>query len=297
MATHKSLSFNKRPLSLVTFAQAVLWRNHVPWSEGALPTIEAEWNNIKIDKKHYEAYFEISEVEYTEGVPILYPLMLVYPVNLRIFTHPKVPLSLFRFVGVRNRVVQHREIAIDEVLDINCRLSGGREVLKGMEFDISSIVTSGGEILWENTNTYFMRGDFAGEHSPPRLEPITDIADSYDWFLSSGKGFRFARISGDSNGMHYSAFYAKLMGYKRDFAQPMLVLTNSLSRLPKLPTGKPVCLETHLKGPIYYKRTVTTKSKTYKTGHRFDLYSEGNDRPCISGKIYIHNTDVKSNAY
>ena len=103
------------------------------------------------------------------------------------------------------------------------------------------------------------------------------------WFLPGGNGFRFARISGDGNGIHYSKFYARLLGFKRDFAQPFPILGNAINHLINYEGNNTISLYVAFKGQFYYERNVTIKGIKTNNRNRFDIYSEGNDRPCING--------------
>jgi hypothetical protein len=157
-----------------------------------------------------------------------------------------------------------------------------------LEIDISSIVRSAGETRWEGVLTFYYRGQF-GEpdesYQPPDFSPIVDGDRIGEWFLSSEVGFRFAGISGDWNGIHYSKRYARMLGFERDFAQPLLVLAKAADYLIDINSDKPVALDVLLKGQLYYDRNVTLKGIANEDGPRFELYSEGNRRPSISGRV------------
>ena len=169
-------------------------------------------------------------------------------------------------------------------MDVSCRLDKRRLVEKGMELDLVSSLTTKGEIVWECVQTFYYRGRY-GEADPGHRETdmaaIPEAAVLGEWFLPKGMGFRFAKICGDTNGIHYNATYARLLGFEKDFAQPMLVLSKALEYIPEKEKGN--SLEVCFKGPVYYDRQLEVRGMMTDDGFRFNLYAEGNARPCICG--------------
>lgn len=186
-----------------------------------------------------------------------------------------------------------------------------RIIPKGLELDIKSIISSKGENVWENITTYFYPGKFGpadASYSSPRLDLINDAPVINKWYLPAKNRFRFARISGDTNGIHYVSFYARVMGFKRDFAQPIRVVAKCVSSLPiahgikswleelndsciisrpRTPAALPKELDFYLKGPVYYDNTLILKNIKTEKGNRFDLYCNDESKPAISGMLYL----------
>ena len=276
---------------------AELLRNHLPACSGLGCRLAPEWG------ADLERIFHQSDY-----LHILYPFTLVYPYIMRVMGTQEMPVSMFKTLNTRNSITMHRGIRSDDRLDIDCQNCAPRIVPKGLEIDINSIISSGGETVWENTTTYFYPGKFGpadASYSASKLDPIDEAPIIKEWYLPSKDRFRFARISGDSNGIHYGSFYARMMGFKRDFAQPIRVMAKCVSSLPTntsvirswleevvancfepLPAAEttgPMRLDFYLKGPVYYESTLTLKNMRTKSGHRFDLYCSGNNKPVICG--------------
>ena len=177
---------------------------------------------------------------------------------------------------------------MDEILDIRCELVRYRIREKGLEIDISSVIEAAGEPVWENIQTYYYRGKFGAmdaSYEPPEFEPIPEADVVAAWFLPAGMGLSFAAVSGDGNGIHYSKLYARMFGFERDFAQPLLVLAGSVERLLNAGYDNAVSLDVALKGPFYYESNITLKKVFINNATRFDIYCEENPRPCIEGKL------------
>jgi len=160
-----------------------------------------------------------------------------------------------------------------------------RIVPKGFEMDVRSVVQANQETVWESVHTFYYRGNFgAAEPQPSELAAPQEPQLLGSWYLPNGVGFRFAGISGDSNGIHYSKWYARIMGFDRALAQPILVLTRSLSCLELADRGS-FQLDAFLKGPVYYKSNVYLRGTAGGGATRFDVYCEDNPRPSLCCQI------------
>jgi len=253
-----------------------------------LPVLKLDQLRVQTDKKHLGKYLKACGLSPGPSLPVLYPLMVTFPLHMRILTHPAFPLKYVNMLQLRNHVVQYRSIGIHESMDAMCEILNRRNVMKGLEFDLYTAFSSDGEILWENINTYFFPGSY-GEPAAalPRVsfEPVTKDAPAMTWIMPAKGGFRFALISGDYNGIHYFAPYARMFGFKRDFAHGQFSVLKCLEHLPEISGDYPVRIDVALKGPVYYSSEVVMKYNPCLTGYRFDLYCGDMKRPCILGSI------------
>jgi len=283
------LRFHRRPNALANLALALCGIFNRYKIGDPVPKIKAVWEDVKINPGHVKDFEEICGLlPHTEFFSPLYPVTLIFPFIIRILGHKKAPLSVFRTLNTKLQVISHRRIGVLEPLTITCETGSLRIVSRGLEMDLSSIVQTGRETVWESLHTFYYRGKF-GEADSSNLDhmellPIPEPKTLASWYLPDGIGFRFGRISGDTNGIHYSRLYAKRFGFKRDFAQPTLVLTRSLNCFPDLGASK-FRLVALLKGPVYYKSNVYLKGAFSEEGIRFDIYCEDNPRPSLCCQV------------
>lgn len=283
-----NLIFNHKPSAIYTLWQAFQSRKNRFIFEEEVPVIHASRAGLRINKRHLKAFYEICHIRPLPFLHILYPLTLCYPYMMRILCRQEMPFSLFKILNTRTSITMFRAIRPDEVIDIACYNAPIRLIPKGLEADIISEVRANGEKAWQNITTYFVRGGFGKRkrsYTPPRLPPIDHAPVIRQWYLPAKDRFRFARVSGDSNGLHYGTFYARMQGFERDFAQPIRIVAECVSSLPGVGMGKTLHLDFFLKGPVYYESTLVLKYKKKKDSHRFDLYCKGNTKPCISGEL------------
>ncbi len=283
-----TFTFKERPSALYTLWKAFRNRKSTYVSGYRMPTMNTQREGLKIDEKHLNDFYEICGISRTSSLSPLYPFALAYPYMLRILCMKEMPFSMFKVLNTRNSITLNRDMEPGEKIRIACRNSPLRIVPKGLEVDIVSEITSDGEKAWDITATYFAPGYFSSGEAPyiaPKLEPINDAPITHEWYLAAKNRFRFARVSGDSNGLHYWATYARMLGFKRDFVQPIRVVARIVSLLSASGTGTPLKLDFFLKGPVYYENTLILRNLSTEKGNRFDLYYKGNDKPCISGQL------------
>ncbi len=288
-ASEINLVFHRRPNAAATVALAALGMSTGFDMGNNRSKIRATWEDIEINPIHLNAFGDICGLPpQTEHFHPLYPLTLGFPLIMRILSHRKAPLMLFRTLNTRLLVTSHRRIGVHERLELTCETGAVRTVPNGLEIDLSTVVRIGDEPVWESLHTFFYRGNFgepqsSNSHSP-QLSVRSDCNLWSSWRLPNGIGWRFARISGDSNAIHYYSRYAKAFGFERAFAQPILVLTKCFHALPDLYLAK-FRLDTLLKGPVYYGSMVYIKGMMKPSGIRFDIHSGQNPRPSMSCEL------------
>jgi hypothetical protein len=191
-------------------------------------------------------------------------------------------------LNTKLQVTSRRRIGVHEPLRIVSETEPLRFVPKGLELDLTSAVQPDHETVWESLQTFYYRGKF-GEENPshsdqPELPPLSEPEIAASWYVPDGIGLRFARISGDANGIHYSSLYAMLQGFKSGFAQPLLILSKSLSCFSDFNPAS-FRLLALFKGPVYYKTNVFLRGVSRAEGIRFDIYCEDNPRPSLSCQL------------
>lgn len=288
MEQAQELVFTRRPTAINTLYHAVLSGKHRIMKAGSIRPVYARWEGIYIKPKTIAAFCSSCNIPNRNEAPFLFPFSLIYPFKLRLISSPFVPVPMFRMLTIRNSITCYRNLQAGDTVDLIGYVENQRNEGNGMAFDVSIRIASQDQPIFNSVSTLFIPGFVfnGGEPScePPRLESIPDAPVSAEWFLPQGKGFRFARIMGDSNGIHFSRWYARMLGFKRDFSQPVMVASQCLELLPIPKDQGPVHLDLFFKGPAYYENRLILKSVCNADTLRFDLYCEGNERPCICGK-------------
>jgi len=288
-----NITLKKRPSMIFSLWQGIKNNGKNMGAENQMPAITLCWPDAFIDKKRLHDFCRICDIAENKEIPVLYPFVFAYPCMLRMVSLPDFPFSMFKMLHVRSETIGYRPIQINDRFEVSCNTSDRRTVEKGIEFDLKTSLLVDHETIWENTSTFFFRkktDENSPAFKPPRLINMEQAETIGQWYLPAKDRFRFARISGDSNGIHYSKPYAKMLGFQRDYAQPLRVAAKCVELLPVSFSRETVRLNLYYKGPVYYNSELTLNHQEIKGAHRFDLFCEGNHKPCIRGKIDKLNT-------
>lgn len=297
MSDPAQLHFQKPPplyRNILYILMTAAWRRKqtlpVRTSPADVSVISGEF---RISPKHLQTFCKLCRTNVGPATALIYPMTLVFPFLQRLLGLKEAPLPVFSVLAKYLRIDQHQEMNLDVPITVVCRYEHIRIVSNGLELDISASITNNGQLIWKAIETFFYRGEFdnATRSNPNKLfEPILESDDITRWPLVSGKGFRFARNCGDGNPLHYSKMYARLFGYQRDFAQPLLVLGRAVQDLAIADHQPRLSFDVAFKGPCYYENDILMHTKTDFNTQRFDVYSESNPRPCMTGSITFNDT-------
>ena len=260
------VEYRSKPSALVYMARAVL-PSAAKRRPLAAPELVLRWRGVRLAS---------SELE-----PVLYFHVAGFRLHMALLTHPAFPLPIWKMLQVRNRLVQHRALASGSRVDLELRLAALRVLEKGMEADLHLSVTESASLAWEGVTTFYARGRFGataeGAVPSPPEPPGPPIGE---WTVPEHGALRFARLTGDYNGLHLSDAYARRMGFAKAFLHPQRVLDACLKRLaPRAPR----VLEAWLKGPVPYGAKARLCTADADGGCRFGLWTEFDPRPAILG--------------
>lgn len=280
----KTLLFRDVPGIIGQYARAVMPKRSTT-GDLRFPSHEALLTHVKVDHKKVAAYASVCGFNAPSTVlPITYLHILAFPLHMELMLHKDFPLALMGLVHIRNHITQYRGIYASEALAIRCYCSAHRHTDKGVEFDITSEVTSGGELVWKSISTNLARqgsgkktrsGKNNSQHQPSEQQnyPIHS-----SWKMKENLGRQYARISGDSNPIHLYAPAAKLFGFKRHIAHGMWTKARAAAVLnPQLISG-PCSLHVEFKQPIFLPGNVSLHTEKPDGGAFYITNAQGQKR-------------------
>ncbi len=289
------LEYTNRPRLLPIYTMGLLSGRKSLASSRALPEMHAEWRGFRIDKQGLKRFMDICRLPASDTMPLVYPLVFAFPLHMTMVGHREFPLPYVRMMQIRNHVIQHRPIGLDESLDISCAIVDQRVVAKGLEMDVHTGLEAAEDLVWESVHTYFFPGNFGRPDRPSPLALLPTLSNDNvetTWTMPDGGGFCMGLMAGDYNPVHYLAPYARRFGFRRSFAHAQLTLALCVQHLPPFREDHSVRLDVAIKGPVYYGSDVTMKRSDDGKSHRFDLYCEDNPRPCVSGYLDCAEPDA-----
>jgi acyl dehydratase len=225
---------------------------------GDLPDTRLARTGVEVDPVELAAYARVCGFGLGNTLPVTYPHVVAFPLQLALMSDRAFPLALPGFVHVRNRIERLRLIGADEQLDLEVwaeRLATHRA---GATVDLRASVTVGGEEVWRERSTYLSRGAKAPDGAPESAVEvgIGEVRPVATWRVPDDAGRRYAAVSGDVNPIHLSGLTAKAFGFKRAIAHGMWVKARALAALSgRLPDA--VVADVGFRKPLFLPSTVT----------------------------------------
>jgi len=292
MAEALRIELRRRPSTVGNMTRA-LYPSAGLAKAGRFPSIVVSWEQHHVGRRHLDTFQRLTGLGARGHLPLLFPHVVSFPLQMTILTHPKFPLPIWGALQIRNHLLQHRRIVAGEVLDLEVRVAGQRLLERGAEVDLYTTVRSGSDVVWESLNTFYYRGRFGppGEASPLARSPeeVGDVCAR--WRMPSGTGRRFGGLTGDYNGIHLWSWYARLFGFKGAFAHPQLSLGLCMARLAGREDPERQRLDAWLKGPVYYGSAVTMRAAISESDCVFALLVDEDERPRIVGRWSLADAD------
>ncbi|MQA17041.1 MAG: hypothetical protein GEV09_23785 [Pseudonocardiaceae bacterium] len=237
------------PATTPLFARAALGALSGQHRPPELPDTELVLPGQAVDLDHLAAYARVCGFDLADRLPLTYPHVLGFGLQLALMTGGDFPFPLLGLVHIRNRITRHRPIRTDELLTVRVRANGLADHERGSQFVLTTEVTVAGDLVWSGESTYLRRSGSGG--SGRTREATEPPAPSAVWRLPEDTGRRYAAVSGDRNPIHLHRLAARAFGFPRAIAHGMYTKARCLAalgaRLPEecvvdVAFGKPVLL-------------------------------------------------------
>jgi acyl dehydratase len=257
-----------------------------------LPDLALTRHDVPIDAQHVAAYAEVCGFPVKDTLPLTYPHLLAFPLQMAIMTDSSFPFPAIGTVHLENSITQHRPLTAAERLQVTVRATNLRPHPKGRVFDFVTTVHAGGETVWEETSTYLRRGrsDESGQARSPQEATGASFPDvpagPITWRLPADLGRRYAAVSGDHNPIHLYALTARALGFPRQIAHGMWSLARCVAALEnRLPDQ--VRVDVAFRKPILLPGAVafgSTPDPELGAGYAFSLTNPKSGAPHLAGR-------------
>lgn len=290
MSQSVELKYNGLPAVMPSYARAAArWSDHMA-DDGAMPSITARVNAIKVRADNLGRYREVCAFPDTAALPITYPHVWAFPLQMAVLTHKRFPLKLLGLVHVRNEIIQQRAIDAEETLSLVVRTGDCRQARRGLEFDlITEIRDSNSHIVWTETGTMLSRQPDSTHKKTARRQSAESVSADYDqnahWDVAANIGRRYASVAGDYNPIHLSAFSARLFGFRQTIATGMWLKARIAAELmPYLPSSS--CkIAVAFRRPVYVPGSVSLRYSLHQQGGEFALTNPAGDINHLQGQL------------
>jgi acyl dehydratase len=235
---------------------------------GELPATRLARVGVTADPAQVAAYGRVCGFPLGDTLPVTFPHLLTFPLQVALMTDPAFPLALPGLVHVRNRISVLRPIGAAEPLDVEVWSERFAAHVRGATVDLCASVSAGGAEVWRGRSTYLARGASAPAGAPD-ADVTVSVVDldrtAAQWRVPADAGRRYATVSGDVNPIHLSSLSAKAFGFKRAIAHGMWVAARALAGLSgRLPGA--VDVDVAFRKPLFLPSTVTLATEPVDGG-------------------------------
>jgi acyl dehydratase len=238
---------------------------------GDLPTEHLARKGVTVDPHHLAAYIRVCQMPLGDVLPVTYPHMLTFPLQMALMSDRSFPVALPGLVHLRNRIDVLRPIGTDALLDLEIWAERFAPHRSGATVDLCAAVSAGGQEVWRSRSTYLARGAKApdgasGADVDVALGDLERVAAT--WRIPDDAGRRYAKVSGDVNPIHLSGLTAKAFGFKRAIAHGMWIKARVLGALAgRLPDA--LSVDVAFRKPLFLPSTVTLSTARVDGGWEF----------------------------
>ncbi len=220
----------------VPSAGALAWRALLSLRKGKrggpLPRHTLVRQEVPLDAAHIARYAAVCGFSPAHGVPLTYPHLLGFPLQLMLMTERAFPYPVIGLVHLGNTIRQHRPLAPGERVRVEVRPRELFQHARGQAFAIETAILRAGAVVWESLSTYLRVGVPSPQGAPLVALPIaTGLSPDGRWEAPADTGRRYARVSGDWNPIHVSGLGARLFGFAHPIAHGMWTKARALAAL------------------------------------------------------------------
>jgi hypothetical protein len=221
---------------------------------------------VDVSLRHLTAYNAVCGFALRDALPLTYPHVLGFPLQMKLMTGSGFPFPLPGLVHIANRITQSRPLTLDEQLEITVTARDLRPHPQGTQVDVVTSVSG----VWEGVSTYLRR---TGGGSSASDEPQRPIGSAV-WRVPADIGRRYGAVSGDRNPIHMSPLSAKLFGFKRAIAHGMWTKARCVAALEgRLPEA--VTVDVRFKKPLLIPSRVEFSASEVEGGWEFGVWGKG----------------------
>jgi hypothetical protein len=283
----KTLEITETPSLLATFFRALGTGSKRPGLVKALPKVEMALPRVVLDAQHIERYRQLCGFQSAQGVPLIYPQLLTFPLVSAYVSSPECPWPAMVTVHLANSITQHRQLCAGDQVRVEMGTGDLFVHDKGQVFTLNLRILRGDDLVWSATQS-LLRVGVKQTAGAPYLSQITaslPLSCQAEFVASADMGRRYAAVSGDRNPIHMTALSARLFGFKRAIAHGMWTSARALScLLPSKPLDQ-ASLAVEFKTPLLLPGRATLWSARSPNGALFEVRDAKGQRPHLRGQL------------
>lgn len=256
---------------------------------GPLPRHTLVRQEVPLEAEHIAQYAAVCGFSPAHGVPMTYPHLLGFPLQLMLMTESAFPYPVIGLVHLCNTIRQHQRLQAGERVRVEVRPRRLFQHARGQAFAIETAIVKAGAVVWESLSTYLRVGVPSPQGAPLIALPgAHNLSPDVQWDVPADTGRRYAGVSGDWNPIHVSGIGAKLFGFAHPIAHGMWTKARALAALlPAAPlTQGEVVAE--FKTPLSLPGAATLwRAHEASPGRAFEVRNAAGDKPYLRGMLTL----------
>ena len=246
---------------------------------------------VTLEAEAVGAYARLCGFAPEQGVPITWPHILAFPLQMRLMLGADFPYPAMGLVHLHNRIRQQARLNIGDRLTLTARAGRFLSHDKGQAFTLATTATRDGATVWEGVSLYLRLG------RPGQGDPAPVLAgDEADrlveaWTVRADIGRRYARVSGDANPIHTSVLGARLFGFRRAIAHGMWTKARAVAALsPSAPLDVAEA-EAAFRAPLFLPGQVGLYAGPARDIRDFEVRDATGARAHLRGRLTLSPED------
>lgn len=254
----------------------------------SIPHVVYRQRNLHASPAAVAAYRQLCGEGPPDVMPPIYPHLMATPLQLNLLASDDFPLALAGLVHLGQSIEWWQPLRVDDVVDIDCAVSGPVQSEHGWLFRLDTNVRRAGLCVWRE-EVSFLKPDPVRRARPRRLAREGDASRFVPLLhlqFPDDIGRRYAQLSGDWNPIHLWPFTARRFGFKRPIAHGMFSLARCLSILEARGVnlvGKR--LEASFRAPVLLPAFTNFSLSEHTPDERFALTDAGKGRILVEGRL------------
>ncbi len=255
----------------------------------SLPEVTYVIPRTTVDGAHLDKYRKVCGFTAAQGVPLIYPQMLTFPLVMQFMASKHCPWPGLGTVHLANTVEQYEALHCGDVVRVE--VSSGDLIAhdKGQIFTLKLRIFRGDTLIWRATQSLLRMAvsNPRGTIYASSLDADLPLSRQVDFEACASIGRRYGRVSGDINPIHLSAMSAKLFGFRRAIAHGMWTKARALAiLLPDHPVDE-ACATVEFKTPLFLPGVASLWTHGNHDSKTFELRDALGQKPHLRGQLCI----------
>lgn len=238
------------------------------------------------------AYADICGFSPQQGVPMTWPHVLAFPLQMRIMMDARFPYPAMGMVHLGNRISQKARLNAGDELTLICAMGQALFHDNGQAFSLHTRVQRDGEDIWNGTSIYLKRGVRGAGEPMAQMTPRTGDHKVATLMADQALARRYAKVSGDANPIHTSRLGARLLGFKRPLIHGMWTKARAIAALSPQALVDVAEAEVSFRNPLFLPAKAELYAAQVGAVCDFDCRSPDGTRTHLRGRLSLETREA-----